>query len=154
LKNYILIFLLFLSLFSCKKDNSNAVVQPIKNIENVVAQAQNTSTKPTAVPDPWKGSYHFEALNRDQIKTSYDITISSLNDISIQINDDGDKVSYSHIKAEVLNDDNIKLAFDPSLEDEMGIIYIEKSDDAYLISGYPIYFINPGNNEMPLIKEK
>ncbi|RXM49968.1 MULTISPECIES: hypothetical protein [unclassified Chryseobacterium] len=130
------------------------MVQPTKNTENVVAQAQNTSTKPTAVSDPWKGNYHFEALNRDQIKTSYDITIISLNDISIQINDDGDKVSYSHIKAEVLNDDNIKLAFDPSLEDEMGIIYIEKSDDTYLISGYPIYFINPGNNEMPLIKEK
>lgn len=104
--------------------------------------------------DSWKGTYHFEASNRDQIKTRFDITIKSLDDISIQINDDGDQESYSHIKAEILNDDKIKLVFDPSLEDEMGIIYIEKSDDTYLISGYPIYFINPGNDEMPLIKEK
>ncbi|MDM1556373.1 MULTISPECIES: hypothetical protein [Chryseobacterium] len=143
--------LTILFLFSCKKDNLKAMVQPK---EIAVGPVHNDSTKATTVPDPWNGTYHFEASNRDQIKTSYDITINSLNDISIQINDDGDKVSYSHIKAEVLNDDNIKLAFDPSLEDEMGIIYIEKSDDTYLISGYPIYFINLGNNEMPLIKEK
>lgn len=153
MKNHI-ILLSFLTLFSCKKDNSNGVVQPTKNTEYIEYPTQNTLPKPTNIPDPWKGSYYFEASNRDQIKTSYHITINSLNDISIQINDDGDKVSYSHIKAEVLNNDNIKLAFDPSLEDEMGIIYIEKSDDTYLISGYPIYFINPGNNEMPLIKEK
>ncbi|WP_336961355.1 hypothetical protein [Chryseobacterium contaminans] len=143
--------LTILFLFSCKEDNHKAMVQPK---EIAVAPDENVSTQAATVPDPWKGTYHFEASNRDQIKTSYTIIINSLNDISIQINDDGDKVSYSHIKAEVLNDDNIKLAFDPSLEDEMGIIYIEKSDNTYLISGYPIYFINPGNNEMPLIKEK
>lgn len=124
-----------------------------------VSQTKNTAPQITPVTetadhDHWEGTYHFEASNRDQIKTRYDIVINSLHDISIRINDGGDKESYSHIEAEILNGDKIKLVFNPALEDEMGIIYIEKSDDTYLISGYPIYFINPGNNEMPLVKEK
>ncbi|MBP2619055.1 hypothetical protein [Chryseobacterium jejuense] len=151
MKNIIINQLLLITLFSCKKDNHKAIVQPT---ENIVATAQNNPTKSIRASNHWKGHYHFEASNRDQIKTSYDITIKSINDISIQINDGGDKESYSHIRAEKLNDDKIKIIFNPSLEDEMGIIYIEKSDNTYLISGYPIYFINPGNNEMPLIKEK
>ncbi|BAP29911.1 uncharacterized protein CHSO_0874 [Chryseobacterium sp. StRB126] len=150
MKNLIILFS-FLTLFSCKKDNHQVIVQPT---ENTGAPSQNNPTKSISPPNHWNGHYHFEASNRDQIKTSYDITINSLNDISIQINEDGDQESYSHIQAETLNDDKIKLIFNPSLEDEMGIIYIEKSDNIYLISGYPIYFINPGNNEMPLIKEK
>ena len=27
------------------------------------------------------------------------------------------------------------------------ILHIEKSDDNYFISGNPIYFVNPGNND-------
>lgn len=150
MKNLIILFS-FLTLFSCKKDNHKAIVQPT---ENIGVPAQNNPPKSIGASNHWKGNYHFEASNRDQIKTSYDITIKSINDISIQINDGEDKESYSHIRAEKLNDDKIKIIFNPSLEDEMGIIYIEKSDNAYLISGYPIYFINPGNNEMPLIKGK
>lgn len=122
--------------------------------ENREPTTQNNTTKSTTSPDHWNGHYHFEASNRDEIKTSYNIKIKSLNDISIQINDGGDKESYFHIRAEKLNEDKIKIVFNPSLEDEMGIIYIEKSDNTYFISGYPIYFINPGNNEIPLTKEK
>lgn len=137
--------------YSCKKNNRKAIVQ---STENITTSVQSSSIQSIDTLNAWKGVYHFEASNKDQIKTSYDITIQSLDDISIQINEGGDKESYSHIKAETLNDDKIKLAFDPSLEDEMGIIYIERADNTYLISGYPIYFINPGNNEMPLIKVK
>jgi hypothetical protein len=32
------------------------------------------------------------------------------------------------------------------------IIYLEKSGDYYTISGSPIYFINPGSDDMPLKK--
>lgn len=148
--NILLLAIITIS-YSCKKDNHKAIVQPT---ENIAVPVQNIPIKSIDTPNGWEGVYHFEASNKDEIKTSYDITIKSLNDISIQINEGEDKESYSHIKAEVLNDDKIKLVFNPSLEDEMGIIYIEKSDNTYLISGYPIYFINPGNNEMPLIKEK
>jgi hypothetical protein len=36
----------------------------------------------------------------------------------------------------------------------MGIIYIEKLDDEFFISGSPIYFINPGSDDRPLKKIK
>ncbi|SHM54904.1 hypothetical protein [Chryseobacterium polytrichastri] len=65
----------------------------------------------------------------------------------------GTKNKYSKVKAEEVSDEKIKINFDPSLED-MGIIYIEKSDSKYLISGNPIYFINPGSDSMPLKKLK
>ena len=36
----------------------------------------------------------------------------------------------------------------------MGVIYIQKSGDQYIISGEPITNINPGNDEFPLKKVK
>ncbi|BFO66895.1 hypothetical protein [Chryseobacterium sp. KCF3-3] len=101
----------------------------------------------------WKGEYHFEASNRDEAKTIFDITINSLNDISVDITEEGTKNKYSQLKAEQVNNTKIKINYDNSSED-MGTIYIEKSDNSYFISGSPIYFINPGNNEMPLQKLK
>ncbi|CAA7387186.1 hypothetical protein CHRY9393_01494 [Chryseobacterium fistulae] len=112
------------------------------------------SPKNLSVADNWNGKYHFEASNRDNAKTIYDINIKFLDDISIDINDDGSKESYSHLEAIQLNEEKIKIVFNSSLEDEMGIIYIEKLGEEYVISGNPIYFINPGNNEMPLQKIK
>jgi hypothetical protein len=100
----------------------------------------------------WSGNYHSEAINRDNAKTVFDVVIKSLDNISVNIDDDGSKESYFNIKAEIINKDKIKIIYNPSFEDEMGIIYIEKSDNEYYISGNPIYFINPGNNEMPLKK--
>ncbi|GAA5084037.1 hypothetical protein GCM10023210_03380 [Chryseobacterium ginsengisoli] len=148
MKNKILILSISLIVCCCKqntvKSNENAndilVASNVKNISQVNNQ--------------WKGVYHFEASNRDDSKTSFDIVIKSLNDLSICINEDGTKSSYSHIKSENISDEKIKIIYDSSLEGEMGTIYIEKSDNGYLISGNPIYFINPGNNEMPLEKIK
>lgn len=112
----------------------------------------NTTSKEFGLNKEWNGTYHSEAINRDNAKTVFDIIIKSLDNISVNINDDGSKENYSNIKAEIINKDKIKIIYNSSFEDEMGIIYIEKSDNGYYISGNPIYFINPGNNEMPLKK--
>ncbi|WP_147473937.1 hypothetical protein [Chryseobacterium nematophagum] len=120
----------------------------------ILSTNEKTSPKSLFITDSWNGKYHFEASNRDNAKTIYDINIKFLDDISIDINDDGSKENYSHLQAVKLNDEKIKIVFNSSLEDEMGVIYIERLDDGYVISGNPIYFINPGNNEMPLKKIK
>lgn len=99
----------------------------------------------------WKGLYYFEASNRDEVKTIFNITINSLDNILVEVQDDGILNKYSNLKAEEINSEKIKITYNKS-PDEMGVIYIEKSDNEYFISGNPIYFINPGNNEMPLKK--
>lgn len=101
----------------------------------------------------WNGTYYFEASNRDNVKTVFDITINSLDDISLNVTEEGIKNKYSNIKAEKVDNGKIKINYDTS-SDDMGTIYIEKSDNEFYISGNPIYFINPGNNEMPLKKIK
>lgn len=143
--------LLIWILFSCKEKEGTVNSQHQRAISSTSSKSH---TQNTAVEDPWKGAYHFEASNRDNIRTSFDINIHSLNDISIYIDEDESKETYPHVQAEKLNDDKIKIVFDASLEDEMGAIFIERSDDDYIISGNPIYFINPGNDEMPLKKIK
>lgn len=113
----------------------------------------NPSTISQSDDNYWKGVYYFEATNRDDAKTIFDITINSLEDILVKINDDDAKETYLNIKAEKINPDKIKIKYDSS-ENEMGIIYIEKSGYNYFISGNPIYFINPGTNEGELVKKK
>ncbi|SFN25531.1 hypothetical protein SAMN05421594_1871 [Chryseobacterium oleae] len=103
--------------------------------------------------DFWKGVYHFEASNRDEAKTIFDITINSLEDVSVDLTEEGRKNKYSPLKAEEVNNGKIKINYNNTSGD-MGIICIEKYDNNYFISGSPIYFINPGNNEMPLHKLK
>ena len=61
--------------------------------------------------------------------------------------------NYSSLKAAKIDNEKIRIDYDSS-SDDMGTVYIEKSDDRFYISGNPIYFINPGNNEMPLKKIK
>lgn len=102
----------------------------------------------------WQGNYYFEASNKDNIKTKYNIIINSLDNVTVQIKEDNTENNYVKINAEPINKDKIKIVFNPQSENDMGTIYIEKSDNKYLISGNPIYFINPGNNEMSLKKIK
>ena len=135
-----LILLLFI-VFNCEKK--------IPKIQ----QTQKISDTIRSNTDFWKGKYHFEASNRDEAKTIFNITINSLEDISMDITEEGTTNKYSKLRAEEVNPQKIKIKYDDS-PDEMGVIYIEKSDDNYFISGNPIYFINPGNNEMPLQKNK
>lgn len=102
----------------------------------------------------WIGNYHFSARNRDGLKTSFDITISKLNNITVKYVSDEDQVKiYKNIKGKFIQKDKISIAFSPK-DGEMGIIYVEKLDDEFFISGKPIYFINPGNDDLPLKKIK
>lgn len=116
-------------------------------------KGQNSEKIIRTEDDSWKGTYHFEASNRDDVKTIFDITINSLEDILVNVTEEGVKNKYPNIKAEKVDTDKIKISYDQS-SDDMGLIFIEKSDNEYYISGNPIYFINPGNNEMPLQKTK
>lgn len=133
-----LISFIFLSCSSGQKK------EDIKNIETKIKES-------TKDKDSWKGKYYFEATNRDSAKTIFDITITSLEDITLTVIEEGVKNKYSHLKAEEVDNEKIKITYDNS-SDDMGVIYIKKSDNDYFISGNPIYFINPGNNEMPIQK--
>jgi len=144
---HLLAFILFsIALFSYKKkiENSKPKIQNIQQTQKISDATRNDTNF-------WKGEYHFEASNRDEAKTIFNITINSLEDISIDITEEGTTNKYSKLRAEEVNTQEIKIKYDDS-PDEMGVIYIEKLDDDYFISGNPIYFINPGNNEMALQK--
>ncbi|THV61887.1 hypothetical protein [Chryseobacterium candidae] len=165
MKNFLIsLSLIFLS-YSCEQKKEQKSITAINKTElnktdSLISHNENESS--TVVTDNnfkknnidfWKGEYYFEASNRDEAKTVFNITINSLEDISIDVTEEGTTNKYSKLNAEEVNHQKIKIKYDDS-SDEMGIIYIEKSDDNYFISGNPIYFINPGNNEMPLQKLK
>ncbi|WP_419868506.1 hypothetical protein [Chryseobacterium sp. CT-SW4] len=100
----------------------------------------------------WKGSYHFSSKSRDGLKTSFDINIIQLNNVTVKYVNEGEPVEvYKNIKSEYVDKDKIKINFNPKYEN-MGIVFIEYADGDYYISGDPIYFINPGNEEMLLKK--
>lgn len=118
-----------------------------------VFSAENLNNTLKSNGNLWKGSYYFEASNKEEAKTIFEININSLQDISVNVTEEGIKNKYPSIKAEKIDNGKIKINYDSS-SDDMGTIYIEKSDRKFYISGNPIYFINPGNNEMPLKKIK
>lgn len=106
------------------------------------------------VSNKWIGKYYFEATNKDNLKTSFDITIENLQNITIKyVGDEQSPEIYQNLEAEELTTDKIKIIFNEKYE-EMGEIYIEKNKDNYSISGQVIYFINPGNESYPLKKIK
>lgn len=107
-----------------------------------------------SVDNSFIGSYHFEAVNRDNAKTSFDINIKSINNIAININDDGSKENYLNVRGEKVGDNKIKIVYNKAYEDEMGVIFLEKRGEYFYISGNPIYFINPGNKEYEIKKNK
>lgn len=150
MKNIFIYIPLIFFFSGCKKNNSaktifndQKTIAP-KNAKNDISKIKN---------DSWNGIYYFEASNRDNVKTIFDITIFSLENISLAVTEEGITNNYSSLKAAKIDNEKIKIDYDPS-SDDMGTIYIEKSDDRFYISGNPIYFINPGNNEMPLKKIK
>ena len=102
----------------------------------------------------WTGKYVFEKSNRDDLKTSFEILIIDLNSISIKYISNGeDPEMYKNLKGENVGDDKIKIIFNEKYEN-MGVIYIQKYESEYIISGDPIANINPGNDEFPLKKIK
>ncbi|KAF2082357.1 hypothetical protein [Flavobacterium sharifuzzamanii] len=105
-----------------------------------------------AEANSWSGKYTFKRTNKDELVTSFLIDIKNLDDIAIVYIGDGEKAeSYKNLKAENIVEDKIKIVFNKKY-DELGIIYIQKNDDKYIISGEPISNINPGNDEYPLKK--
>ncbi|URM36058.1 hypothetical protein [Flavobacterium anhuiense] len=100
----------------------------------------------------WSGKYTFKRTNKDELVTSFSIDIKSLDDIAIVYIGDGEKPElYKNLKAENIAEDKIKIVFNKKYN-ELGIIYIQKIDKQYLISGEPIANINPGNDEYLLKK--
>jgi ankyrin repeat protein len=102
----------------------------------------------------FKGIYNFEAKNRDNIATIFDINIKSIDNILVNINEGGSKENYANIIGEKVSDNKIKILYNKNYEDDMGVIFIEKREDHFYISGNPIYFINPGNKEYEIKKLK
>lgn len=120
------------------------------NTENV--RSKDLKTKNQDSTDIWKGKYYFEAKNKDDLKTSFEISIKQLDDISVKYSSDDNKPEvYNHIVGELINPEKLKINFNVNY-DEMGIIFLEKDGDEFIISGEPIYFINPGNDNMSIKK--
>jgi hypothetical protein len=131
-----------------KKYEIYSINQQGKFIKKTIKKLTNSSLNESE----WKGRYHFEAFNKDHIKHSYDIVINTLENISLTSIDGEDKEVYSDLIAEKVAENKIKLVYNSSYEDDMGIIYIEQQGKNYYLSGNPIYFINPGTNEGLLVK--
>ncbi|EJL62011.1 hypothetical protein [Flavobacterium sp. CF136] len=120
------------------------------NTKNI--QSKDLKTKNQDSTDIWKGKYYFEAKNKDDLKTSFEISIKQLGDISLKYISDGNKPeTYNHIVGELINPEKLKINFNMNY-DEMGIIFLEKDEDEFSISGEPIYFINPGNDNVSIKK--
>jgi len=102
--------------------------------------------------DRWAGRYLFEKSNRDDLKTSFEIIILSLNNIMVVYSSDGGSPeTYKNLKGEKMDDNKLKITFNKEYGD-MGTVYLQQHENEYDISGDPISFINPGNNEFPIRK--
>ncbi len=114
----------------------------------------NVSSKGFFVSNKWIGRYFFETKNKDNLKTSFDISIQDLNNITIKYIGDGNSPEvYKNLVGEQLSSDKIRIVFNKKYE-ELGEINLEKDGDVYSISGQAISFINPGNDNYPIKKMK
>lgn len=102
----------------------------------------------------WNGKYYFESKNKDNLKTSFEISILDLKNITIKYIGDGEPVEiYKNLVAKSISSNKIKIIFNEKYE-ENGYINIEKVNNEYYISGDLIYLINPGSDNLPLKKIK
>ncbi|MCL9805313.1 hypothetical protein NAT51_07260 [Flavobacterium amniphilum] len=123
-------------------------------ISSSSSDVYNITSTGRFVTNKWKGRYYFETTNRDDLKTSFDITIENLKNVTVKYVGDGSPPQiYKNLSAEELSSDKIKIVFNEKY-DEMGEVYLDKDGDNYSISGKPIYFINPGNDNYPIEKLK
>ncbi len=117
------------------------------NIYNLSKNGLFTSNK-------WNGKYYFESKNKDNLKTSFEITILDLKNITIKyIGEDEPPEIYKNLVAKNISSNKIKIIFNEKYE-ENGYVNIEKIENDYYISGDLIYLINPGNDNLPLKKLK
>lgn len=130
-------------------DKKSGKINLIKKNETNSNNVINTNES----SDIWIGKYFLEKSNKDELKTSFEITINNLEDIKVTYISDGDEAEiYENLKAEVVDEDKIKIIFNKKYN-KMGIIYIQNHEKEYFISGEPISNINPGNDEYFLNKE-
>lgn len=134
-----------------KIDEESGKINLIKNSFSSNLSIENGDRE---VNNSWRGKYFFERTNRDDLKTSFEISINNLKNISLVYVSDGEKPEvYKDIVGEMISDDKMKITFNKKYGD-MGIIYIQKNGNNYIISGDPISSINPGNDDFPLKKMK
>ncbi len=130
-------------------DKKSGKINLIKKNETNSNNVINTNES----SDIWIGKYFLEKSNKDELKTSFEITINNLEDIKVTYISDGDEAEiYENLKAEVVDEDKIKIIFNKKYN-KMGIIYIQNHEKEYFVSGEPISNINPGNDEYFLNKE-
>ncbi|WJS92804.1 hypothetical protein NYQ10_11980 [Flavobacterium johnsoniae] len=99
----------------------------------------------------WKGKYFFEKEDLNDLKTSFDITINSLDDISIiYVSKEGIPKTYKNLVAKMESNDKIKIVFN---DENLGSIYIQSNEGEYTILGNVISNLNPGNDEYYLKKK-
>jgi hypothetical protein len=112
------------------------------------------SNKPKFQQTKWSGKYYAEAKNRDGLKTSFDIQINTLQDVSlIYVSDSENAEHYKNLKAVQVDANKIRIVFNKKYKN-LGMIYLEKLGDQYRLLGEPVYFINPGNESLRLKKLK
>lgn len=130
-------------------DKKSGKINLIKKNETDSNNVINTNES----SDIWIGKYFLEKSNKDELKTSFEITINNLEDIKVTyINDGNEAEIYENLKAEIVDEDKIKIIFNKKYN-KMGIIYIQNHEKDFFISGVPISNINPGNDEYFLNKE-
>jgi hypothetical protein len=133
-----------------KIDKESGKINLVK--DNIFNNSQTTDVNKNI--NSWIGKYSFEKSNRDDLKTSFEIVINNLNNITVVYISDGEKPeTYKNIVGEIVADDKIKIVFNKKYDD-MGIINIQNYGKEYIISGEPISTINPGNEEYSLKKIK
>lgn len=137
-----------------KKLNESYKITADGKIISLKGKSENRADAQTEdfAVNSWSGKYSFKRKNRDELVTSFSIDIKNLENINIIYVGEGEKAeSYKNLKADIVAEDKIKIVFNKKY-DELGVIYIQKSDNQYIISGEPISTINPGNDEYPLKK--
>ena len=134
-----------------KIDEESGKVNLVKNNFSSNLSIKNDDKE---INNSWGGKYFFERTNRDDLKTSFEISINNLKNISLVYVSDGEKPeTYNNTVGEMISNDKMKITFNKKYDD-MGIVYIQKNGNNYIISGDPISSINPGNDEFPLKKTK
>lgn len=112
--------------------------------DNNVQQTQYSESKTNN--ENWDGSYKLELTNKDNLKIIYTIKIEITGLAHLLYEEAGEKFSYEGVYY-LIDPNKIKILY----EDET--LFIEKVNDGYyLISGEPIYLINPGNEEYEIKK--
>src|SRR3954471_19827222 len=102
-----LIFFSILFLIGCKdstlKESKVKINKQKVTFEKNEIEKINSNVKNQDSIEPWKGEYYFESTNRDDLKTSFEIHIKQIDDISIKyISEDDTPELYKHIIGELI----------------------------------------------------